>query len=169
MAFARMGQVERAWELVRMINPVGHADSPQKCARYKAEPYVVTADIYAVAPHVGRGGWSWYTGSAGWMYRLIVESLLGIERTGARLALSPQLPQGWEGFRLHYRFRSAEYAIQVRVAERDALVVDGKPQEGRVIDLVDDGARHVVELQVARRHVTAIPAARAEIEQKTVP
>jgi cellobiose phosphorylase len=169
MAFARMGQVERAWELVRMINPVGHADSPQKCARYKAEPYVVTADIYAVAPHVGRGGWSWYTGSAGWMYRLIVESLLGIERTGARLALSPQLPQGWEGFRLHYRFRSAEYAIQVRVAERDALVVDGKPQEGRVIDLVDDGARHVVELQVARRHVSAIPAGRAEIEQKTVP
>jgi cellobiose phosphorylase len=169
MAFARMGQAERAWELVRMINPVGHTDTPEKCERYKAEPYVMTADIYAVAPHVGRGGWSWYTGSAGWMYRLIVESLLGIERTGARLALTPHLPQAWESFRLHYRFHSAEYAITVRVAGRDALVVDGKPQEGRVIDLVDDGARHVVELQVARQQATAVPAQRAAPEQKTIP
>jgi cellobiose phosphorylase len=169
MAFARMGQSERAWELVRMINPVGHADSPAKCERYKAEPYVMTADIYAMPPHVGRGGWSWYTGSAGWMYRLIVESLLGIERTGARLALTPHLPQAWESFRLHYRFRSAEYAITVRAAGRDALVVDGKLQEGRVIDLVDDGARHVVELQVARQQPGAIPAPRAALEQKTTP
>jgi cellobiose phosphorylase len=127
----------------------------------------MTADIYAVAPHVGRGGWSWYTGSAGWMYRLIVESLLGIERSGTRLALSPQLPLSWTGFRLHYRFRSAEYAITVRAAERDALVVDGKPQQGRVIDLVDDGARHVVDLQVARQPEPAIAAESQAIHQKT--
>jgi cellobiose phosphorylase len=167
MAFARLGQAERAWELVRMINPVGHTGSRAACERYKAEPYVMTADIYAVAPHVGRGGWSWYTGSAGWMYRLIVESLLGIERSGTRLALSPQLPLSWTGFRLHYRFRSAEYAITVRAAERDALVVDGKPQQGRVIDLVDDGARHVVDLQVARQPEPAIAAESQAIHQKT--
>jgi cellobiose phosphorylase len=85
------------------------------------------------------------------------------------LALTPHLPQAWESFRLHYRFHSAEYAITVRVAGRDALVVDGKPQEGRVIDLVDDGARHVVELHVARQQATAVPAQREAPEQKTIP
>jgi cyclic beta-1,2-glucan synthetase len=98
------GRCRTAWELTRMINPVSHASTPEACAIYKAEPYVMAADIYAVAPHVGRGGWSWYTGSAGWMYRLIVESLLGVERKGERLALAPQLPPDWEGFRLHYRY-----------------------------------------------------------------
>jgi hypothetical protein len=91
MAFARLGDAERAWELTRMINPVSHASTPEACAIYKAEPYVMAADIYAVAPHVGRGGWSWYTGSAGWMYRLIVESLLlhGLLRQPAQ----PDQPQ----------------------------------------------------------------------------
>jgi cellobiose phosphorylase len=167
MAFARMGEGARAWELLGMINPAAHTATPQACARYKAEPYVMTADLYAVPPHVGRGGWSWYTGSAGWMYRLIVESLLGIGRTGARLALTPHLPESWAGFRIHYRYRSAEYAITVSAAARDALVVDGKPQQGRVIELADDGARHVVELQVARQHDAAVAAQPQEIQQKT--
>jgi cellobiose phosphorylase len=168
MAFARMGEGERAWELARMINPVAHAGSPEACERYKAEPYVMAADLYAVAPHVGRGGWSWYTGSAGWMYRLIVESLLGIERTGARLALTPHLPEAWEGFRIHYRYRSAEYAITVRAAAGDALVVDGKPLLGRVIELLDDGIRHVVELHVARQQDAADAAQSEVIRHKTI-
>ena len=82
MAFARMGDTERAWELFNMLNPVHHGGTDARIATYKVEPYVVTADIYAVEPHVGRGGWTWYTGSAGWMYRLLVETLLGIERKG---------------------------------------------------------------------------------------
>jgi cellobiose phosphorylase len=168
MAFARMGDADRAWELLGMINPVAHTATPEACARYKAEPYVMTADLYAVPPHVGRGGWSWYTGSAGWMYRLIVESLLGIERTGARLALMPHLPRDWEGFRVHYRHRSAEYAITVRAADRDALVVDGKVQQGRVIELADDGARHVVELSLARRQDAAVAAQPEELQHKTI-
>jgi cellobiose phosphorylase len=155
MAFAQVGQGERAWELLRMINPAGHTGSPEECARYKVEPYVVTADVYAVQPHVGRGGWSWYTGSAGWLYRLIVESLLGLQRQGESLVLSPHLPAGWDGFRLHYRYRSATYAITVRAADSDALALDGKSLQGKVIDLVDDGASHVVDLQVARRQAAA--------------
>jgi cellobiose phosphorylase len=158
MAFARMGQGERAWELLNMINPVNHSDSLEACERYKAEPYVVAADVYAVAPHVGRGGWSWYTGSSGWMYRLILESLLGVELQADKLVLTPQLPIGWAGFRLHYRHRSATYTIAVTAAADDALVVDGTARAGNVIDLVDDGREHAVELRVAR-HGAAIPAA----------
>ncbi|HEX9172252.1 MAG TPA: glucoamylase family protein [Telluria sp.] len=158
MAFARMGQGERAWELLNMINPVNHSANVEACERYKAEPYVVAADVYAVAPHVGRGGWSWYTGSSGWMYRLILESLLGVELQADKLVLAPQLPIGWAGFRLHYRHRSATYTIAVTAAADNALVVDGTAREGNVIDLVDDGREHAVELRVAR-HGAANPAA----------
>ena len=87
MAFAALGDSRRAWELFDMINPVNHADSAAAIATYKVEPYVVAADVYAVAPHTGRGGWTWYTGSAGWMYRLILESLLGLTLEGRQTAL----------------------------------------------------------------------------------
>ncbi|MFL6657367.1 MAG: GH36-type glycosyl hydrolase domain-containing protein, partial [Massilia sp.] len=95
MAFAKMGDTERAWELLRMINPVHHAATPAQAALYKVEPYVMAADVYAVSPHVGRGGWTWYTGSSGWMYRLIVESLLGLSLAGERLTVTPRLPDDW--------------------------------------------------------------------------
>ena len=150
MAFARMGDGDRAWELARMINPANHAATAAACATYKAEPYVMTADIYAVAPHVGRGGWSWYTGSAGWMYRLIVESLLGVERCGERLALAPQLPPDWEGFRLHYRYGATPYVIDVRRGDATLLHVDGVAQAEAAIALVDDGRPHHVELRLGQ-------------------
>ncbi|MEO5813315.1 MAG: glucoamylase family protein, partial [Rhodanobacter sp.] len=105
MAFATLGDSSRAWELLRMINPVNHGSDPERMDIYKVEPYVVSADVYAVAPHVGRGGWSWYTGSAGWMYRLMVESLLGLHLEAARLRFAPVLPTEWEGFELDYRYR----------------------------------------------------------------
>ncbi|MBP2672184.1 MAG: glycosyltransferase, partial [candidate division NC10 bacterium] len=95
MAFAAMGDNRRAWELMAMLNPVRHANSPEGMATYKVEPYVVAADIYALAPHTGRGGWTWYTGSAGWMYRLIVESLLGLTLDAGRLRFAPCLPADW--------------------------------------------------------------------------
>jgi cellobiose phosphorylase len=112
----------------------------------------MTADVYAAAPHVGRGGWSWYTGSAGWMYRLIVESLLGVTRAGDTLTLTPRLPAGWEGFRLHYRYRGSQYTIAVRRADEPLLSVDGVAQQGSTILLADDGRTHEVELHVACRH-----------------
>jgi cellobiose phosphorylase len=128
---------------------------------YKAEPYVMTADVYAAAPHVGRGGWSWYTGSAGWMYRLIVESLLGVTRAGDTLTLVPRLPAGWEGFRLHYRYRGSHYTIAVRRADAPLLRVDGVAQQGSTIALADDGRTHEVELHVTSRHDAAASAPHA--------
>jgi cellobiose phosphorylase len=152
MAFAHLGDTERAWELARMINPVHHARTFADCDVYKSEPYVMAADVVAAAPHVGRGGWSWYTGSAGWMYRLIVESLLGVTRAGDTLTLTPRLPAGWEGFRLHYRYRGSQYTIAVRRADEPLLCVDGVTQQGSTILLADDGRTHEVELHVACRH-----------------
>jgi len=155
MAFARLGDAERAWELVRMLNPVKHASTEADCAIYKVEPYVMAADIDALAPHLGRGGWSWYTGAAGWMYRLIVESLLGVERSGERLALLPQLPADWEGFRLHYRHKGTLYTIDVRRGDTTLLCVDGVAQDKPAIVLVDDGRPHSVELRLGPGSGTA--------------
>ena len=94
MAFATLGDSRRAWELLAMINPVNHAATPEAIAVYKVEPYVVAADVYALSPHTGRGGWTWYTGSAGWMYRLIVESLLGLQARGGSTAFYPMPARG---------------------------------------------------------------------------
>jgi cellobiose phosphorylase len=168
MAFARMGNTERAWELFDMLNPVRLAATLDDCARYRLEPYVVAGDVHAAAPHVGRGGWSWYTGSAGWMYRLVVESLLGIERVGERLVLAPQLPCGWPGFRLQYRYRATTYAIEVRVLDAAALRVDGVDVGGDTLQLVDDGQVHRVELHVARRQEPSNQAKREQPQSKTI-
>jgi cellobiose phosphorylase len=160
MAFAALGDRDRAWELASMINPVNHARTPDDVATYKAEPYVVAADVYALAPHTGRGGWSWYTGSAGWMYRLIVESLLGVTLEGNGLRFAPCLPADWTAFTMRYRYRETPYEITVRqtlaaagAAIRPTTVtVDGVAQSDRAVHLIDDHATHqvVVELQVLR-------------------
>ncbi|WP_307726908.1 GH36-type glycosyl hydrolase domain-containing protein [Massilia psychrophila] len=157
MAFAKMGDGDKAWELLRMINPVNHSATPAGSALYKVEPYVVAADVYAVSPHIGRGGWSWYTGSSGWMYRLIVESLLGLNLAGDQLTIAPHLPAEWDGFRLHYRYRSASYAITVKVTvTAGTLVLDGQAVGGNAITLADDGFHHAVELTVLRGN--AVPS-----------
>src|SRR5208282_5153853 len=96
MAFAQLGDRQRAWELFALINPVNHAECAKNIATYKVEPYVVAADVYALSPHIGRGGWTWYTGSAGWMYRLIVESLLGLRLDVDKLHFAPCLPDNWK-------------------------------------------------------------------------
>ncbi len=153
MAFAKMGDVQRAWELMRMINPVQHGATAERSAVYKVEPYVVTADVYAVAPHIGRGGWSWYTGSSGWMYRLILESLLGVTRAADRLFLQPRIPDEWSGFSLSYRHGGSVYEIDVTRgagASQPVLRIDGVAQQGREIALVDDGKVHRVELVAPR-------------------
>ncbi|MGD9983882.1 MAG: glucoamylase family protein [Porticoccaceae bacterium] len=157
MAFAALGDRERAWELLTMINPANHARSPDAIATYKVEPYVVAADVYAVAPHIGRGGWSWYTGSAGWMYRLIMESLLGLRLEADQLHLAPCLPADWQAFKLHYRYRETVYHIavtQTGVADAGTstgvrVTVDGVEQHDRIIPLVDDHREHWVEVSIA--------------------
>ncbi|MGA8005110.1 MAG: glycosyl hydrolase family 65 protein, partial [Burkholderiales bacterium] len=149
MAFAALGDARRAWELTAMINPVNHAASAQAIATYKVEPYVMAADVYALAPHTGRGGWSWYTGSAGWMYRLIVESLLGLRLEGDKLRLAPCLPADWQTFRIHYRYRETVYHIVVaQTGDEMCLTVDGVERHDGVIPLIDDRREHFVEVGI---------------------
>ena len=135
-----------------MINPVNHARSIEEIATYKVEPYVVAADVYAATPHTGRGGWTWYTGSAAWMYRLIVESLLGLQLTVDRLSFAPLLPADWEGFTMHYRYRETVYHIAVlqTPAGKDEMrvSVDGIEQQDKAIPLVDDQKEHRVEVRI---------------------
>ncbi|MBC7804026.1 MAG: hypothetical protein H7Y16_09150, partial [Candidatus Parcubacteria bacterium] len=158
MAFAALGDSARAWELLGMINPLHHGESPERTAVYKVEPYVIAADVYAVAPHTGRGGWTWYTGSAGWMYRLIMESLLGLRLTLDRLHFAPCLPAHWAEFRLHYRYRETMYHIIVRQSADSAhsaaamtVSLDGAPQEDATVPLADDRREHLVEVVLLQK------------------
>jgi cellobiose phosphorylase len=160
MAFAALGDSRRAWELTSMINPVNHGRTAETVAIYKVEPYVVAADVYAVAPHTGRGGWTWYTGSAGWMYRLIVESLLGLKLEGDRLHIAPCLPAEWNEFKLSYRYRETEYRITVLRSsaedeEQAGVTVDGTTQADDYIQLVDDQKPHEVSVRVSARAVAS--------------
>ena len=154
LAFVMQGDGDRAGELLSMLNPIHHADSPTAIHRYKVEPYVVCADLYSEPPHVGRGGWTWYTGSAGWMYRVALEGLLGFQLHGATLALDPCIPRNWPGFEIAFRYRSARYEIAVNnpnsvcrgvisVTLDGALMPDSKKA---LIPLADDGATHRVLL-----------------------
>jgi cyclic beta-1,2-glucan synthetase len=151
MAFAALGDGERAWELMNLINPVRRGGSPEGARIYKVEPWVVAADVYAVSPHTGRGGWTWYTGSAGWMYRLLLESLLGVSREGDVLRIAPVRGQEWAPFTLRYRYGETTYHIRVLAAENGeaGLLVDGAEQEAPAITLVNDGREHEVEVRVS--------------------
>jgi cellobiose phosphorylase len=154
MAFAALGDSSRAWDLLAMINPINHARSPEEIAIYKGEPYVAADDVYAAHPHIGRGGWTWYTGSAGWMYRLIVESLLGLRLETDKLYFEPCLPKEWDALKVHYRYRETIYHITV-LQRRDnsgaCVTVDGVEQSGKTISLVDDRREHAVEVRIAAR------------------
>ena len=151
MAFAALGDPRRAWELLALINPLSHGSTPAGIATYKVEPYVVAADVYAVAPHTGRGGWTWYTGSAGWMYRLIVESLLGLRLDVDKLSFFPCLPDEWRSFKLHYRYRNTFYHITIKNnAGRNAtrVTLDGVEQLDKAIHLVDDRQEHFADVEI---------------------
>jgi cellobiose phosphorylase len=161
MAFAGLDDPERAWELLAMINPINHGNSPRAIALYRAEPYVVAADVYAVAPHTGRGGWTWYTGSAGWMYRLIVESLLGVRREAQRLTFAPRLPANWPSCEIQYRYAETLYRISIRqttaVDRGMSVLVDGVPQIERSVLLVDDRRDHIVLVELRHELGSDLP------------
>ncbi len=149
MAFAEMGDTERAWQLMFMINPINHSLDTEDAHRYKVEPYVISADIYAVEPHIGRGGWSWYTGSAGWTYRLITESLLGIKRHGEFISIKTHLPKDWPQITLTYQQGSSQYQIKVRRGEGDYQVsIDGQLLHDGLIPIRDDSENHKVEVLI---------------------
>jgi len=152
MAFAAAGDAKRAWELFTLINPVTHALTPEAVARYRVEPYVIAADVYAVPPHTGRGGWTWYTGSAGWMYRLITESLLGLRLDVDKLYFAPCLPAAWPFFKMHYRYRETVYHITLlnkgagNAVTR--ILLDGNDQPEKFLPLLDDRNEHHAEVEL---------------------
>jgi cellobiose phosphorylase len=154
MAFALAGDTARAWELFTLINPVLRSQTAADVARYRVEPYVVAADIYSVPPHAGRGGWSWYTGSAGWMQRLMVETLLGVTLQVDRLRFTPRIPPAWQSFKIHYRYRETVYHVTLINEAGDwrgpqQITVDGQPQPEAAIPLTDDRREHQVEVIVS--------------------
>ena len=156
MAFAALGDSHRAWALLDLINPLKHTQDAAAIAIYKAEPYVVAADVYAIEPHTGRGGWTWYTGSAGWLYRLIVESLLGLDRQGDRLQITPCLPEHWTHYTMRYRFGGSLYRIEVQQSlsadgdRHHRISVDGIDPGELGIALIDDQQEHAVVVQIER-------------------
>lgn len=147
MAFAKLGDKQRTWELLQLVNPINHGRTPEEVAMYKVEPYVAAADVYARPPHTGRGGWTWYTGSAGWMYQLIVECFLGFRVEGDKLKVVPCIPEMWESFKVHYRYHHTTYHITVRQyagSGKMTITVDGELKRDKWIVLVDDRQEHDV-------------------------
>jgi cyclic beta-1,2-glucan synthetase len=151
LATALLGRGQRAAELFDLLNPVRHAASPDGVERYKVEPYVICADVYGAPPHTGRGGWTWYTGSASWLYRVGLEAILGFRLRGNRLELDPCVPPGWRGYEITYRHRSATYHIVVENSRGSgrgvrSVKVDGRKMPERAVELADDGAQHKVKI-----------------------
>ena len=128
-----------------------HTATPDGVERYKVEPYVVCADVYGAPPHTGRGGWTWYTGSASWLYRIGLEAILGFRLRGTRLEIHPCVPSGWSGYEITYRHRSATYHVVVENSEGSrrrvrSVSVDGRVLPEGVVELVDDGRQHKVQI-----------------------
>jgi cellobiose phosphorylase len=159
-AFAALGQGDQAGDLIAILNPIHHSSTPNAVARYKVEPYVACADVYSVAPHVGRGGWTWYSGSAGWLYRAGLEAILGFRVHGNTLAIDPCLPKAWPGYEIVFRHRGARntitrYEITVENPRRVSRGVVGAEFDGveiaqgvARIPLIDDGQIHRVRIEL---------------------
>jgi cyclic beta-1,2-glucan synthetase len=171
MALAKLGSGDEAMELFHMLNPVNHARSRADAERFKTEPYVVAADVYTHPAHTGRGGWTWYTGSAGWMYRAGVESILGLRRHGATFEIDPCIPTVWAGYSMEWRVGRTVYRVEVQnpqgkcrgvgKAELDGTVVDA-----RRIPLVDDGRTHQVKVVLGESERSGTGGENESAEQK---
>jgi cellobiose phosphorylase len=150
MAFAALGDNQRLWDLLSIINPINHARSPEEVHIYKVEPYVVASDVYAVSPHIGRGGWTWFTGSSAWLYRLILESLLGISINIDKMTFNPCLPADWKEFKIRYLYQDTTYQIRVRQAQVQTAIVtvDGFERQDKTIHLANDHHDHLVEVNI---------------------
>jgi cyclic beta-1,2-glucan synthetase len=151
MALARLGSGDEAAEFFHMLNPINHSRTPADVARYKTEPYVMAGDVYARTPHAGRGGWSWYTGSAGWMYRAGIESILGLRRRGDTFVMDPCIPSSWAHYKIDWRFLDTRYEITVCNPSRrcrgvETATLDGAPVSAVAIPLLNDGRTHSVRI-----------------------
>ena len=151
IAFAKLGNGDKAWELFDLINPINHSNNLREYSRYKVEPYVMAADVYAVYPHIGRGGWSWYTGAAGWMYKAGLENIMGFSKKGKTIIIDPCIPKNWEGYSIKYKYNNSTYDIKVNNPQGinkgvKKISVDGKVSASNQIKLVNDGKTHDVDV-----------------------
>jgi cyclic beta-1,2-glucan synthetase len=160
LALTLAQQGDQAGSLLRLLNPAYHADTPEAVERYRVEPYVVAADVYSVGEHAGRGGWTWYTGSAAWMYRIVLEHVLGVRRSGKTLSITPCVPSSWPSFEVVYRYGSATYQIHVdnplHVSSGVVhLELDEKPTHEGYVRLADDGRTHTVRVTLGHPQADA--------------
>jgi cellobiose phosphorylase len=144
-----LGEGDRAEALFHLLNPIYHSDTPEKVARYAVEPYVIAADVYSAPSHTGRGGWTWYTGSSGTMYRLGLEAILGIQRSGQTLQINPSIPKRWQSYQVTYRVGATTFQIRVDNPSGvnrgvKQVTLDAKVLSGNEIPLLDDGGQHQV-------------------------
>ena len=150
-AFAMLGDGDKAWELFGLINPINHTRTNREYSIYKVEPYVMAADVYAAHPHIGRGGWTWYTGSASWVYKAGLENILGFCKNGDKLVIDPCIPKKWTEYSIKYNYFQTIYDIKVRNPEGLSngvanISMDGEILEGNVIKLLNDKITHYVEV-----------------------
>ena len=157
MAYAALGDRKMTWKLLQMINPVNHGNNAETIKQYKVEPYVIAADVYGVKEHKGRGGWTWYTGSAGWMYQLILESFIGLKRNGNILTFMPCIPADWPSVKIRYRYEDTYYNIELMQSQQsqDGVhhVIDGKEERSDRIALQNDQVTHEVKIYLQSKQV----------------
>jgi cyclic beta-1,2-glucan glucanotransferase len=159
LALTLLGEGDRAGALLSLLNPIRHGDTPENAQRYRVEPYVVAADVYSSSEHGGRGGWTWYTGSAGWMYRIVLENVLGLKRRGKLLSMAPCIPRAWSGFEIEYRYERSTYRIRVENPEHVShgvarVELDGKPLTDGTVRLVDDERVHEVTVRLGQAELS---------------
>lgn len=152
-AFALLGEGDKAYNLFKLINPINHSRTPIEVAKYKVEPYVVAADVYTNPQHLGRGGWTWYTGSSGWLYMVGLEDILGFSIERDKLFINPCIPKDWEGFTIEYRYKSTKYSIEVKNPDKvnrgvRRLLIDGVSIKDKWVKLIDDGLHHNIIVEM---------------------
>lgn len=152
-AFALLGEGDKAYNLFKMINPINHSKSSIECAKYKVEPYVIAADVYTNPSHLGRGGWTWYTGSSGWMYKVGLEDILGFKVEGDKLYIDPCIPKDWQGYSIKYKYNNTNYNIEIKNSNKvnrgvGKIILDGKEIDMEYINLVDDGVEHFIAVNL---------------------
>ncbi|MFT4016541.1 MAG: glucoamylase family protein [Agriterribacter sp.] len=166
MALMELKQNEKGWELLQMINPLNRGGDEQSVERYKVEPYVVAADVYAQVSHLGRGGWTWYTGSAGWMYQLIIEYFLGMQKQGNKLYFNPSIPAEWNEFSITYKYLNTVYVIKVKPTDipgaAPRILYNGLPVTDKSVKLINDEGEHMIEVTVnpATKNVSPVTTER---------
>ena len=148
IALIKAGYHDRAYRYYQMINPINRSKKEENVKCYRDEPYVIAADIYSSPDFPARGGWTWYTGSAGWFYRVGIENILGIQRHGDKLKLDPRIPIAWDGFKATYTYKDTKYNIEVKKGKKEELKLDGKSQINNYIKLENDSKNHEIKLTI---------------------